>query len=125
IPAGLFVLLNLEGTGMDGWGIPMATDIAFALGILTLLGNRVPLSLKLFLVAFAIVDDIGAVMVIALFYTAEVNFVSLWTGIGVFGILLVLHALGMRNIFVYILLGIIMWVAFLQSGVHATVAGIL
>ena len=125
IPAGVYAYLNMGSAGLDGWGIPMATDIAFALGILTLLGKRVPLSLKLFLVAFAIVDDIGAVLVIALFYTAEVNFVSLWAGIGIFGVLLVLHALGVRNIFIYVLLGIIMWVAFLKSGVHATVAGIL
>ncbi|AKD04603.1 Na(+)/H(+) antiporter NhaA [Pontibacter korlensis] len=125
VPAGVFVLLNLGDEGLSGWGIPMATDIAFALGILTLLGNRAPLSLKLFLIAYAIVDDIGAVLVIALFYTSEVNFLSLWIGFLLFGLLLIGNALRMRNIWVYILIGVIMWVAFLKSGVHATIAGIL
>ena len=125
VPAGIYAFLNYGQAGIDGWGIPMATDIAFALGILTLLGNRVPVSLKLFLVAFAIVDDIGAVLVIALFYTAEVNMLSLWIGICIFGILLVLSSLRSRRIWLYVILGIIMWVAFLKSGVHATVAGIL
>ncbi|WP_276495802.1 Na+/H+ antiporter NhaA [Pontibacter litorisediminis] len=125
VPAGIFVLLNLNSEGLPGWGIPMATDIAFALGILTLLGPRAPLSLKLFLIAYAIVDDIGAVLVIALFYTSEVNFLSLWIGFLLFGLLLVGNALKMRNIWIYILVGVIMWVAFLKSGVHATVAGIL
>lgn len=125
VPAGLFVLLNLNSEGLSGWGIPMATDIAFALGILMLLGPRVPLSLKLFLIAYAIVDDIGAVLVIALFYTSEVNFVSLWIGFLLFGLLMAGNVLKMRNIWIYVLVGIIMWVAFLKSGVHATVAGIL
>lgn len=125
VPASIYAFLNLNQEGIGGWGIPMATDIAFALGILTLLGNRVPVSLKLFLVAFAIVDDIGAVLVIALFYTDEVNLLSLWGGIGIFGILLVLSSLRSRKIWLYILLGIVMWVFFLKSGVHATVAGIL
>ncbi|MCX2741864.1 Na+/H+ antiporter NhaA [Pontibacter anaerobius] len=125
VPAGIFILLNNNGEGLSGWGIPMATDIAFALGILTLLGNRAPLSLKLFLVAYAIVDDIGAVLVIALFYTSEVNFLSLWIGFLLFGLLLVGNSLKMRNIWIYTLVGVLMWVAFLKSGVHATVAGIL
>ncbi len=125
VPAGIFVLLNLNSDGLSGWGIPMATDIAFALGILMLLGPRIPLSLKLFLIAYAIVDDIGAVLVIALFYTSEVNFQSLWIGFLLFGLLLAGNALKMRNIWIYVLVGIIMWVAFLKSGVHATVAGIL
>ena len=125
VPAGIFVLLNLGQESFDGWGIPMATDIAFAIGILSLLGPRVPISLKLFLVAYAIVDDIGAVMVIALFYTSELNLLSLWIALLVFGVLLILNALRMRNILVYAIFGLIMWVAFLKSGVHATVAGIL
>ncbi len=125
VPALIFAFLNYGQPGISGWGIPMATDIAFALGILTLLGNRVPLSLKLFLVTFAIVDDIGAVLVIALFYTSDINLLSLWIGIGVFGILLILSAMKSRLMWVYVILGIIMWVAFLKSGVHATVAGIL
>lgn len=125
VPAGIFAVLNLNGAGLDGWGIPMATDIAFALGIMTLLGNRVPVSLKLFLIAYAIVDDIGAVLVIALFYTAKVNFLSMWIALLVFGVLFILNVLRVRNIWVYVLLGVVMWVAFLKSGIHATVAGIL
>ncbi|MFD2516035.1 Na+/H+ antiporter NhaA [Pontibacter locisalis] len=125
VPAGIFAVMNYNGAGLDGWGIPMATDIAFALGIMTLLGNRVPISLKLFLIAYAIVDDIGAVLVIALFYTAEVNFLSMWIAFLIFGVLLVLSAFRVRNIWIYVLLGVVMWVAFLKSGIHATVAGIL
>ncbi|TXK25025.1 Na+/H+ antiporter NhaA [Pontibacter qinzhouensis] len=125
VPAMLYYFLNAGTPAVAGWGIPMATDIAFALGMVSLLGKRVPLSLKLFLVAFAIVDDIGAVLVIALFYTSEVNFLSLWVGFGVFGLLLVISSYNTRTIFVYLLLGVVMWVAFLLSGVHATIAGIL
>ena len=125
IPALIYVFLNSNSDGISGWGIPMATDIAFALGILTLLGNRVPLSLKLFLVAFAIVDDIGAVLVIALFYTAEVSFTFLFGALLVFGVLMIISALRVRMVWIYILLGIVMWVLFLKSGVHATIAGIL
>lgn len=125
VPALVYVFLNYNTEGISGWGIPMATDIAFALGILTLLGNRVPLSLKLFLVAFAIVDDIGAVLVIAFFYTAEVFFVYLFSAFLVFGFLMILSALKVRSVWIYILLGVVMWVLFLKSGVHATIAGIL
>ncbi|PRY07424.1 sodium/proton antiporter (NhaA family) [Pontibacter ummariensis] len=125
VPALIYVLFNYNTAGISGWGIPMATDIAFALGILTLLGNRVPLSLKLFLVAFAIVDDIGAVLVIALFYTAEVNFTFLIGALVVFAFLMIMSGLRVHSIWLYILLGILMWVLFLKSGVHATIAGIL
>ncbi|WP_161887783.1 Na+/H+ antiporter NhaA [Pontibacter russatus] len=125
VPAGIYAALNYGTGALAGWGIPMATDIALALGVLALLGRRVPLSLKLFLVAFAILDDIVAVLLIALFYSSEVDYLMLWCAMLVFGVLLVLCAVHVRSIWVYIFLGIVMWFALLQSGVHATVAGIL
>ena len=125
VPALIYTAFNFNSEGAVGWGIPMATDIAFALGILALVGSRVPLALKAFLVAVAIVDDIGAVLVIALFYTEEISIFSLLTGIGIFGLLVAFNRAGIRHPLPYVITGIFLWFAFLQSGVHATIAGIL
>ncbi|HRY97565.1 MAG TPA: Na+/H+ antiporter NhaA [Bacteroidales bacterium] len=125
IPITLFLLLNRDPATMDGWGVPMATDIAFSLAILQMLGNRVPVSLKVFLTAFAIVDDIGAVLVIALFYSGGVQ----WALLGGAGLLLAgLAFLSMRSIYnkyLYFLVAIVVWFLFLKAGVHPTVAGVL
>lgn len=125
LPALIYVLLNPSGPSASGWGIPMATDIAFALGILSLAGRSVPLALKVFLVAFAIVDDLGAVLVIALFYTESINFTMLGLGLGLLAFAFLISRLGVRSLAAYLLLGIPIWVAFLKSGIHATIAGVL
>lgn len=125
MPAAIYIAINPEGHTFDGWGIPMATDIAFALGTLALLGNRVPRTLLTFLVALAIVDDLGAVIVIALFYTETLNMNALMlTGFLVL-LLISLNLGGVRKLSPYILVGAVLWVAMLKSGVHATLAGVM
>ncbi|MCB0216487.1 MAG: Na+/H+ antiporter NhaA [Caldilineae bacterium] len=125
-PAGIYLLLAPGHSLAEvGWGVPMATDIAFALGVLLLLGKRVPLALKLFLTAVAIVDDIGAVLVIALFYTERIAWAALAAAALLFLALRLLHWLRVRRALGYAVLGALLWLAVLKSGVHATVAGVL
>ena len=125
IPALIYVGFTRGTPAVSGWGIPMATDIAFSLGVLTLLGKRVPIQLKIFLTAFAIVDDIGAVIVIAFFYASSI----VWGHLAIAGFVLILlvcaNWLGVRHLLLYTVLGVILWLAFLDSGIHATVAGVL
>ncbi|HEX8831449.1 MAG TPA: Na+/H+ antiporter NhaA [Longimicrobium sp.] len=125
VPAIIYAVFNFRGEGAAGWGIPMATDIAFALGVLALMGPRVPLALKVFLTALAIVDDIGAVLVIAVFYTGQIAWSALAAGLAVLGMCALANRLGVRGPITYILLGLVAWSCFLASGVHATVAGVL
>ena len=125
VPALIYVAFNAEGEASRGWGVPMATDIAFSLGVLSLLRTRAPLPLKVFLAAFAIIDDIGAVIVIAVFYTGEIAWGNLGIGAIFLAVLVIVGRLGIRHPLVYAMLGVAVWLAFLYSGVHATVAGVL
>ena len=125
VPALIYFAINPTGVEASGWGIPMATDIAFALGILALMGPGFPLGLKVFLAALAIVDDLMAVLVIALFYTADVNVAALGFGAVVLLVLVLMNRLGVRHPGAYASVGFFLWAAFLTSGVHATIAGVL
>ncbi len=125
VPAGIFLLFNYGTNTQTGAGIPMATDIAFAIGILSLLGKRVPLSLKVFLTALAIMDDLGAIIIIAIFYTTSLSLTNLFIALGIFVVLLILNRLKVRNLLPYLIGGIIMWYFMSLSGVHATITGVL
>ena len=125
VPAALYAVINRGGAGMPGWGVPMATDIAFALGVLALLGDRAPTGLKVFLAALAIVDDIGAVLVIAIFYSGGVAWDALAAAGGILVLAAAANLAGVRRPSVYAAIGIALWSMVLLSGVHATVAGVL
>lgn len=125
VPAGVYLAFNQNGGDPSGAGIPMATDIAFALGALSMLGKRVPASLKVFLTALAVIDDLGAIMVIAVFYSASLDLQSFGIAMAVFGLLLVFNRLRIHNLLPYLIGGVIMWYFMLSSGIHATLTGVL
>jgi NhaA family Na+:H+ antiporter len=124
-PAGIHLALNYGTSYQNGFGVPMATDIAFALGAMSLLGNKVPAALKVFLTALAVIDDLGAILVIAIFYTSNIDWISLSIALGVFGLLIILNRLKVYTLIPYMIGGIVMWYFMLQSGVHATISGVL
>lgn len=126
VPALLYLAFNFQDpVARQGWAIPAATDIAFALGVLALLGNRVPAALKIFLMALAIIDDLGAIVIIALFYTSDLSMVSLAIAGAAIAVLALLNICNVRRTGIYILVGVILWAAVLKSGVHATLAGVI
>ncbi|NOY77062.1 MAG: Na+/H+ antiporter NhaA [Calditrichaeota bacterium] len=125
VPAAIYLLFNRSNPiAANGWAIPTATDIAFALGILSLLGKRVPISLKIFLMALAIIDDLGAIVIIALFYTANLSVISISVAALALAVLITLNVLGVAKKAAYFIVGLVLWVSVLKSGVHATLAGV-
>lgn len=124
-PATIFFLLNKGTETAPGWGIPMATDIAFAIAIITMLGKKVPASLKIFLAALAIVDDLIAILVIAVFYSSDLHYVYLLYAFGIFVFLLILNRAGVKNLVAYLIPGLFIWYFIHHSGIHATIAGVL
>lgn len=124
-PSVIHLIFNYGTPNQGGAGIPIATDIAFALGVLSLVGKRIPVSLKIFLTALAVIDDLGAIMVIAFFYTSSIDWMSLFYAFSIFGMLLVLNRLKIHNLIPYLIAGIGMWYFMLHSGVHATITGVL
>ena len=125
VPALIFLLFNGNTAFKHGWGIPMATDIAFSLGVLSLLGKKVPVQLKIFLAALAIIDDLGAVLTIAFFYTAKLNFLYLSLALGSWGIIYWMGRANVQRLIFYLLPGVLLWYFLFNSGVHATIAGVV
>jgi NhaA family Na+:H+ antiporter len=125
IPGMIYAIVNMGQDSMSGWGVPMATDIAFALGVLALCGSRVPISVRVFLTSLAIVDDLGALLIIAIFYTEKIGLSYLGYAGGLLVLMAILNAMGVRRVLVYMLIGIVVWYFVLKSGVHATIAGVL
>jgi NhaA family Na+:H+ antiporter len=124
VPALIYIAFNVGGSGADGWGIPMGTDIAFAMGVLALLGGRVPFSLKVFVLALAIVDDLGSIAVIAIAYTSAVSMEAITWSLLVIAAIVVASRTGFRSTWLYLALGIALWLAVFKSGLHATLAGV-
>lgn len=125
LPAGLYLALNLGRAGAHGWGIPMATDIAFAVAILALLGRRVPAALRMFLLTFATTDDVGSILIIAINYTAHFSVTAMGAALAILGLMLAMRWLGFRSFVAYVLPALAFWVAMFESGVHATIAGVI
>jgi Na+:H+ antiporter, NhaA family len=126
VPALIYLAFNIaDPVAVSGWAIPTATDIAFALGILSLLGKRVPVSLKIFLMALAIIDDLGAIVIIALFYTTDLSTISISVAAGALLVLVIMNRLGVARKSAYFIVGLVLWVSVLKSGVHATLAGVV
>ena len=126
VPGLIYAYFNLQDdVAIKGWAIPAATDIAFALGVLALLGSRVPPSIKIFLTSLAIIDEIGAIVIIAVFYTAQISFSALFVVVGLLPVLYILNRRNVTSYSPYMIIGVIVWIAMLKSGVHATLAGVL
>lgn len=125
VPACFYLAFNFGTETQSGFGIPMATDIAFSLGILSLLGNRVPVSLKIFLTALAVIDDLGAIAIIGFFYTSSLVWMNLFLALGIYAALIILNKLKAKSLFIYLIGGIAMWYFMLHSGIHATITGVL
>ena len=125
VPALIFLLFNRSGESAVGWGVPMATDIAFAIGVLALLGKRVPAELRVFLLGLAVVDDLGAIAVIAIFYTESIHWTNLGLAVALFVVISGSIRIGIRSLGFYLIMCVFMWQFFLESGIHATLAGVL
>ncbi len=125
VPALIFLLFNRSGESAVGWGVPMATDIAFAIGVLALLGKRVPAELRVFLLGLAVVDDLGAIAVIAIFYTESIHWTNLGLAVALFVVIAGSIRIGIRSLGFYLIMCVVMWQFFLESGIHATLAGVL